>query len=49
LRRLKSSLSPEEFYDNLKVKEICYKEVKDLLMEMLCAKKVEVLEHEVIT
>jgi hypothetical protein len=45
---LKSSLKPDDFYDEEKVKTIYYKELQDLLMGLLEAKRVEILEHGVI-
>ena len=47
-RRMKTSLSPEDFYDESRVKKVYYRELQDLLMGLLGAKRVEVLEHGVI-
>jgi hypothetical protein len=48
-RHMQSSLKPEEFYDENRVKKVYYKELQDLLMKTLGAKRVEILEHGVST
>src|ERR1700761_5500824 len=47
-RHMKSSLAPEEFYHEERVKKVYYPELQHLLMETLGAKRVEILEHGVI-
>lgn len=46
--RLLSHLQPDDFYDDNKVREIYYEEVKRLLRRSYGAKRVEILEHSVI-
>jgi len=43
--KLEPQLSPSDFYDSSKVKDIYYKQLKNLLKDLLGAKKVEILEH----
>jgi len=45
--RLDSKLAPEEFHDRERVKDVYYEELRELLMQELGAKRVEVLEHGV--
>lgn len=45
--KLEPKLSLNEFYDSLKVKDVYYEQLKDLLKDLLRAKKVEILEHVV--
>jgi len=44
---LQSALSPDEFYDETKVKEIYYAELRGLLQKLLNPKRIEILEHNV--
>ena len=46
-RRMKSSLAPEEFYHEERVKKVYYQELQQFLMKNLGAKRVEILEHGV--
>ncbi|KAF1810426.1 putative CmcJ-like methyltransferase [Eremomyces bilateralis CBS 781.70] len=43
--KLESRLVPEDFYDEKKVKEVYYEEVKEVLKRERGAKRVEILEH----
>ena len=45
--KLQSALSPDEFYDETKVKEIYYAELRELLQKLLNPKRIEILEHNV--
>jgi hypothetical protein len=45
--QLESKLTPEEFYDDDKVKMVYYEELKELLKNRSGATRVEVLEHGV--
>jgi len=43
--RLESQLSPEDFDDDAKVKQVYYAELKLMLKTLLGARRVEILEH----
>jgi hypothetical protein len=47
IQKLQSQLTPEDFYDDDKVKKVYYNELKDLLKSTLGARRVEILEHGV--
>jgi hypothetical protein len=45
--RMDSKLTPEEFNDRDRVKDVYYEELRELLKRELGAKRVEILEHGV--